>query len=465
MKTIFRYANSGLLAAAMIALGAVAGLAQDPCADTAAFNAAENAAREANKDKSIAGRKKFVEAGKLLLEKYGTCYKSEDPAADYGPWVKRQIPINEAKIKEMEEAAYREALLGRFNNALKTKNFDELYASGKEVLTKWPDEFRDVEIALGFVGLEETAKTPRVTKWNDDTLRFARQSIQDLESGKVFKTWGVSIVGGFNGQFKSKDDALGWLNYTIGYILFYDKNQKKQALEHLYKATQIASDAKNEAVIYDAIGSYYFDEVKKLADEVTELERQQEKLTDDKVDELKALVEKIKDKVALVNGTSEASIDAYARAHDLAKKNPKTAVYAGNLLKKLQSLYNLRFGKMDGFDTFVANTLKKPLANPLNPVTPIRDPEPVKTTVGSTGTGVGAANGTGVGAANGTGTGGANGSGIGRPTGTGAANGTGVAPKPVVNTTPAKTTTPPKTTPAKPKPRASTKKKTTKRTV
>jgi hypothetical protein len=105
------------------------------------------------------------------------------------------------------------------------------------LIARWPEEFRAAELVLGSIGLDETAKTPRVTKWNDDTLKYAKMAIADLESGKKFTTYELP---GF--VFKNKDDALGWMNYTVGYITAMDKGNKKDAVTYLYKASQAASD-------------------------------------------------------------------------------------------------------------------------------------------------------------------------------------------------------------------------------
>jgi hypothetical protein len=430
MKTIFRYTNIGLLMAAFFAVGAVTSFAQDACADTDGQNAANDNIQTLFKDKTIAGKKAYVAAGKSFLEKYGAC----ESAKDLAEYLKPRIPKIEDDIKKMEEAAVKDALVKRFNAGLTSKNWDEVYASGKEILQKYPDEFRTVVLVLGSIGLDETAKSPRVTKYNEDTLRFAKQAIADLEAGKEFKTFGVNPF-----TYKNKEDALGWMNYTIGYIYFFDKKDKKQGLSNLYKATQLPSDTKNNPIVYESIGAFYFDEVRKLATEVTTLEKKQDPNATPEA--AKALVDEIKAKVALVNGTAEAAIDAYARAHVLAKADPKTPkAYTDGLLKTMQDLYNVRFGKMDGFDTFIANTVKKPLPNPLNPVTPIADPEPVVTTTSGPGTGVGAANGTGVGAATGNGLGNPKGNALGNPSGTSMG---GAKP----TTTPAK----PAPTPIKPK--------------
>jgi len=375
MKTIFRYANIGLLMVAIFALGAGAGFAQAPCEDADGQTKLGDEFRALYPARDMESRKKTIDLGKQFLEKYGSC----ESAKELSDYLKKTVPILEESYKKSQEAAARTAILTRFDSAMKTKNWNEVYASGKEIYAKWPDEFRDVVLVLGSVGLDETAKATPVTTWNEDTLRFARQAITDLEANKTFKNFGVSMAGGANFDYKNKEDALGWMNYTIGYILFVDKKDKKNGLAHLYKATQINSDTKTNPVIYQTIGSYYFDEVRRLAKEVTDLEKTQD--TTATPEAQKALVDQIKAKVAMVNGTAEAAIDAYARARDLANKSTTVSKeYKDSLTKTLSDLYNVRFGKMDGFDTFVANTLKKPMPNPLDPITPISDPEPTVTT-------------------------------------------------------------------------------------
>ena len=155
----FRLTNVGLLLAVMIALGAVAGMAQNPCEDAAGQTAASDAVRADFAVKTLEGRKKFVETAKAFVEKYGAC----DPAKELADWAKGMIPKTEETIKKMEADKKEADLVARFNTALKAKNWDELYASGKVLLTDYGEKYRFVEIALGFIGLEETAKTPRVT--------------------------------------------------------------------------------------------------------------------------------------------------------------------------------------------------------------------------------------------------------------------------------------------------------------
>src|SRR5580765_1643163 len=135
MKTIFRYTNVALLVAAFISLGDVAGLAQNPCEDADGMTAL-NAKFTDNYTKGLAERKTAVEAGKQYIEKYGSC----PPAAEFVEYLKKYLPGIEAKIKTDEVKEATDALYKRFDNAVKTKNWDETYASGKEILSKEPEQ-------------------------------------------------------------------------------------------------------------------------------------------------------------------------------------------------------------------------------------------------------------------------------------------------------------------------------------
>src|SRR5436190_4846197 len=194
MKTIFRYTNPALLMAVIIAFGTAAGLAQDPCADAEGQAALDAKFRTQFADKIIEGRKKAIETGKQFLEKYGACPSAEELAT----YLKGQLPKMEAAVKKLGEDSAKAALAKRFDDALKAKNWDEVYASGKEILQKYPDEFRPVEIVLGSVGGEE-ALTKANFKYSDDTLKYAKQSLADLEAGKPFMVgknvaYGLSLI-------------------------------------------------------------------------------------------------------------------------------------------------------------------------------------------------------------------------------------------------------------------------------
>ncbi|HTH51519.1 MAG TPA: hypothetical protein VL501_06280, partial [Pyrinomonadaceae bacterium] len=94
-------------------------------------------------------------------------------------------------------------------------------------------------------------------------------------------------------------------------------------------------------------------------------------------DELKGIVEQIKAKTAMSNGISERAMDAFARAYALGTKPD----YKAKMKDNVASAYKVRYGATGPVtvDQFIASTSTKPFVNPTTPVTPIADPEPVKT--------------------------------------------------------------------------------------
>ena len=402
MKTIFRYTNIGLLAVAIFAAGAVTTFAQDPCTDAEGQTTSGDKIRELYKDKSIPGRKTFVEAGKQFTSKYGAC----DVTKELVTWLGVQIPNNEKKIKEMEEAEIENKLVTRFDASITAKNWDETFASGKEILQKYPEKYRTVEVVLASVGGEEAFKANY--KYIDDAIRYAKVSIDDLESGKSFMVGGKEAIGLFAFSYPNKNDAIGWMNLYIGYMTQAGKKDKAAAAPYLYKATQSSSDAAKNPVYFEMIGAYYFDELNKVVEKI-QLAAKDQKDTD-APDVAAKKVEDIKALVAMSNGISERAMDAFSRAFTLAKD----AAYKARMKKNVADAYKVRYAKEEGVDAWITSAVAKPFVNPTTPVAPISDPEPTTTTTtGTTGTSVGVPSGTGIGAANGTGIGAANGTGTG----------------------------------------------------
>jgi hypothetical protein len=263
-------------------------------------------------------------------------------------------------------------MYNRFDNAYKSKNWDEVYAAGKDILAKEPDNL-DVILTLGSIGFDQSIK--KNYKYNDDTLRYAKLAMQKINSGTTSKNWGL-----FDYKYENKDNALGWMNFNIGYITYYAQGNKKEALPYLYAASQANGETKSRPDAFEPVGAYYFEDVKKLADEVQKMIKEQTDMPATATDEERAKKDaEIKAKIAILNGTTERAMDAYSRAYTLAKANPKTKPYADGLYKQLQALYNVRFQKTDGLDTYISSTVAKPMPDPTSAVTPVSDPEPTAT--------------------------------------------------------------------------------------
>ena len=294
--------------------------------------------------------------------------------------------------------------MSKFDLGLDSKNWDDVYAAGKQILSEKPDDFRAVELVLGSIGYDELLDHQN-NKFSDETMKYAKQSLADLEAGKEFKpAFGVKQF-----KYNNKDHAIAWMNLTIGTIYQVGQKNKSAALPYLYKATQGTGSATDIAKIpnpYEFIGLYYFDELNKLTDEIKAMADRSERHGYTRV--AKQKVDAIKAKVAMSNGTAERAMDAFARAYTLGV----APTYKANMKKNVEDAYNVRFSKTDGVDAWIAETMKKPFVNPTTAITPISDPEPVTPPTGSalgtpSGTGIGTPSGTGIELPGGTGVGGA----------------------------------------------------------
>jgi len=380
MKTIFRSVNIAVLLAAIMTLGAVVSFAQDPtpaptaCLDAVGQNAARDNITALYQKKDLASLRQRIDAGKGFLEKYGSC---GDSVKDMVEYLTPNIPKWEASYKERGDKEVRDKLYARFDAAVKASNWDDVYAAGKEVLVKEPDQV-DLMITLGSIGYDEVDKGNANFKYNDDTIRYAKQAIAALQSGKPAKTYGL-----FGWTWKTKERALAELNLTIGYVMQIAQKNKKDAQPYLYKAVQGSADTAKNPAPYALVGNYYFDELNKLTKEITALADSQKDTDTPEV--AKQKVDEIEAKVALANGYAERAMDAFARAYTLgANKAYKDAMY-----KNLQDAVKVRTGKIDMLTpSWIAETIKKPFPDPTTAVTPISDPKPVTTT--TTGTAPGA---------------------------------------------------------------------------
>ena len=95
MKTIFRPLSLGLILAATIALGAVAGFAQDPCVDAEGQTKMSDTFRELYPKKAtVDDQRATINSGKAFLDKYGAC----DTAKEFSDYLKTAIPALEKAL-------------------------------------------------------------------------------------------------------------------------------------------------------------------------------------------------------------------------------------------------------------------------------------------------------------------------------------------------------------------------------
>jgi hypothetical protein len=375
MKTFSRFLSSVSAAAAIVAVCSLVTFGQDPCADADAQGALY-AKFTTNSNGDVTARKVAVEAAEQYLQKYNTC----EPSKEINAYFTKHLPAMKESIKKDEAIAYLRALFARFDAGVQGEKFDDAFAAGKEILVLQPDNL-DIIIPLGAIGLTESFK--KNYKYNDEALRYAKLAIEKMNGGVTSSKYGV-----YQYQYNNKDNALGNMNYTVGYINYWAKGDKKGALPFYYEASKIGT-TKGEPRIYATIGSYFGAETVRLTGEVARLIAAQKVLTTD--DEKLKMEPEIKAAIATLNGYTERAMDGFARAYSVAKgETPAEKAYKESLYKDLTALYLNRFEKKDGLEAYIPAVSGTPMPDPSSTVTPVSDPEPATTTVTtSTTTGAG----------------------------------------------------------------------------
>ena len=369
-----------MLAAVFVAVGSHTTLAQAGCDNPEEIEALDKKIRE-NYGK-LATLKVAIDSGKQFLEKYGAC----EAPKEFADWVKAQLPGWEARLDKAEKAKALGDLFKRFDDGIVAAKFDDVYAAGKELLAREPENVH-VMIPLGLFGLAQSYK--KDYKYNDDSLRYAKLAIEKLKAGAPPKMRDGKPVLNKDGQpaFStwdfSKQEAIDELTYAIAYINFYAKSDKKTALPIYYELSQSGGKYKNEPRVFAAIADYYLQEAGKLGDEIAKMIEKQKTLATD--EEKFKFDGEIKAKVGLFNGYTERALDALGRAHKVAPSaTAAEKTYKDALYKQITDIYKRRFDKDAGLNEYIAAALAKPFPNPTSEVTPINDPEPVETTTNTT---------------------------------------------------------------------------------
>ena len=235
-------------------------------------------------------------------------------------------------------------------------------------------------IVLATAGFDQASAKPPVDTYNNEAINYAKSAIQKIEAGTKSTTEAYGVLGysyknadvkEFSTTEGAKSNALGWMNYIIGYIDYYRLGKKDEGLAYLYKASNINSTAKTNPALYQTLAAHYRDDVVRLGNEIVEKLKANENIP---TDETKALI-------AMQKGYADRAADAYARAYNVADKSAAGKNYRDSLYTSLKEIYNLRYeGKKTDVDAFAASVASQPLPNPATTVTPIAEEDPATTT-------------------------------------------------------------------------------------
>ena len=270
-----------------------------------------------------------------------------------------------AKYEGIKVGQLKDAKVKRFNDAVGAHNGAEVFAAGKVLLADYPDDPANTQIMLfmadeGFI----QASSKKVDTFNADGVAIAKSAMERINAGKAPE-------GNNWAPFKSKDDALAWLNYDIGYINQFRLQSKKDAAPYFYQATKFTSPDLPSHVPYLAIGDWYLDQYTAAAEEYNK------KKDDTTVSE---------DEKNRLAGTWKAyadrAMEAYGIAYAKAKANPKLKPeVAKGINDTLSQIYKVRHNnEVTGLEAYVSSLSSKPLTDPATPVTPVVEATPATTT-------------------------------------------------------------------------------------
>lgn len=293
-----------------------------------------------------------ISVGKEIIEKY----QKHTESIEVIKWVKQDV----AKIEKEDYICQRNS---RYDKSYKAKNWDEFFAVSKEIIEKESDQGLGLDVMLTLVSVGYNMTTVfKFDAYNVDTFNFAKKAIQQLESGTKSTTGKFGVFEPFN----TKESALSWMNYIIGWQMFYKMNQKKEALTYLYKSTQISNEKKNDSAIYINIGTYYFDEAVRLDGEYR---TKRAANNNEENDEAKALL-------ALARGTADRAIDAFGRAYKITVESKSQNNVIDTIKKTLDDLYRFRFNippdvKPEGVEIYFEKLISQPMPDPSKEVQPV----------------------------------------------------------------------------------------------
>jgi len=259
------------------------------------------------------------------------------------PTEEGQIP---AYLKKWVAAYEKEARKLKLNDLfLNQRKYPEAMALAREILNEEPDYLPAV-MDLGYGGYV-VAVTTKNESGNADAVNWARKAIAAIEGGKTVENWA---------PFKSKDDALGYLYYSVGYL--QREANPTDALSNFLKAARYEGEIKKNSQTYVFIAAAYEKEYERQS-----AEYQKNFSGKDETPESKLAV-------ANINQIVDRIIDSLARAVAVAGTDAAAQASKAQWMARLTELYKFRHGGTEaGLNELIAGVLAKPLPPVPTPLT------------------------------------------------------------------------------------------------
>jgi tetratricopeptide (TPR) repeat protein len=253
----------------------------------------------------------------------------DDPADQIAQYLKKWVAAYEKGNRKIQ-----------FEDAFNKKDYAKATEIGKGLLAEDPNNVR-VYMLIGYGGYLASA-APNATM-TPEAVDYAKKAIEMIESGKSPESWS---------PFTSRDQALAWLNYSIGKAKL--ANSPAEALPYLIKAARYDSELKKTPATYTDILTAYE-------------KGPRAKLTEDYEAKYKGKPETPESKLAAANIDQiiDREIDAYARLAALTTN----AADKKAVMDELTELYKYRNKSETGLNELLASVLSKPLPDVPAPIT------------------------------------------------------------------------------------------------
>jgi hypothetical protein len=313
---------------------------------TTAFEATAQAQTPAATTGQCTDENKGVWYGDFTKLRTVDATKAYDAAKKYlaaCPTEEGQIP---AYLKKWVAAYEKEARKLKLNDLfLNQRKYAEAMTLAKEILNEDP-EYLPAIMDLGYGGYV-LAVTTKNESGNAEAVNYAKKAIQAIEAGKTVENWA---------PFKSKDDALGYLYYSNGYLL--RESNPSESLNNFLKAGRFEGEIKKNSQTYAFIAASY------------EKEYERQSLAYEATYKDKAETPESKLAVANINQLVDRIIDALARAVAVAGTDAAGQASKTQWMARLTELYKFRHGGTDtGLTELIATVLTKPLPAVPTPLT------------------------------------------------------------------------------------------------
>jgi hypothetical protein len=278
------------------------------------------------------------EAGKEYLQKYEATDGAEDQYVKY--------------IKKWVMAYDKVARKNRFAEQLKAKNYNEAFATGKQILADDPEDLSTL-YDLSRAGF--AANTSGNEANNADSIAYAKKTMQLLQAGRTFEK---------DKPVTNKDEIVGGLNYVVGFLL--RKTQPAEAANYFINAAQVEGFAKKDPQTYIFLAdAYETTEYTRLATQFSTNCKTEDQLKTTECTEMSTKINQVVDRM----------IDALARAIAYSKSGPDAAKYdqaRTTWMKQLTDYYKYRNnGSETGLPELIASITSRPLPKPGETVAPM----------------------------------------------------------------------------------------------